>query len=173
MDCSDEDIIKKLNSTWDIQFFEILMNRYKNRIYNFVLKYLSSAEDSEDITQDIFVKVYFKLSSFNPDKGSFSTWIFTISRRTTINKLKERKMYNLTYELEEVNNTESQVENKELLYLGLKNIGDKYKKVLTMYYIEGFKYGEISNLLDISINTVKTRIRRAKDLLKNEIKDYV
>ena len=171
MDLSDEELVSNLNKTGDVRFFEILMDRYKNNIYNFILRYISSKEDSEDLTQEIFVKVFFKISSFDSSKASFKTWFFTITKNSIYNKLKEKKMTNLIYEVEDthilVNEHDDMVQN------GLNKLDKKYKIILLMYYMEGLKYKEIADILKIPINTVKTRIKRGKLLLKDELKKYI
>ncbi len=171
MDLSDEDLVFNLDKTGDVEFFEILMNRYKNNIHNFILRYISSREDSEDLTQEIFVKVFFKISSFDSSKASFKTWLFTIAKNSIYNKLKEKKMVRLTYDVEDTNNVVG--DNDDIVQTGLNKLDKKYRLVLIMYYIEGFKYKEISEILKLPINTVKTRIKRGKLLLKNELKEYI
>ncbi len=171
MDLSDEDLVFNLDKTGDVEFFEILMNRYKNNIHNFILRYISSREDSEDLTQEIFVKVFFKISSFDSSKASFKTWLFTITKNSIYNKLKEKKMVRLTYDVEDTNNVVG--DNDDIVQTGLNKLDKKYRLVLIMYYIEGFKYKEISEILKLPINTVKTRIKRGKLLLKNELKEYI
>ncbi len=171
MDLSDEELVSNLNKTGDVRFFEILMDRYKNNIYNFILRYISSKEDSEDLTQEIFVKVFFKISSFNSTKASFKTWLFTITKNSIYNKIKEKKMTSLTYEVEDTHILIN--ENDDIVQKGLNKLDKKYKIILLMYYMEGLKYKEIADILKIPINTVKTRIKRAKLLLKNELKKYI
>ena len=171
MDLSDEDIVSNLNKTGDVKFFEILVDRYKNNIYNFTLRYISSREDSEDLVQEIFVKVFFKISSFDSSKASFKTWLFTITKNSIYNKLKEKKMVRLTYEIEDTHKVID--DNDDIVQTGLNKLDKKYKLVLIMYYMEGFKYKEISDILKLPINTVKTRIKRGKLLLKNELKEYI
>ncbi len=171
MDLSDEELVSNLNKTGDVRFFEILMDRYKNNIYNFILKYISSKEDSEDLTQEIFVKVFFKIASFNSTKASFKTWLFTITKNSIYNKIKERKMTSLTYEVEDTHILIN--ENDDIVQKGLNKLDKKYKIILLMYCMEGFKYKEIADILKIPINTVKTRIKRGKLLLKNELKKYI
>ena len=171
MDLSDEDLVFNLDKTGDVEFFEILMNRYKNNIHNFILRYISSREDSEDLTQEIFVKVFFKISSFDSSKASFKPWLFTITKNSIYNKLKEKKMVRLTYDVEDTNNVVG--DNDDIVQTGLNKLDKKYRLVLIMYYIEGFKYKEISEILKLPINTVKTRIKRGKLLLKNELKEYI
>ena len=171
MDLSDEELVSNLNKTGDVKFFEILMDRYKNNIHNFILRYISSREDSEDLTQEIFVKVFFKISSFDNSKASFKTWLFTITKNSIYNKLKEKKTVRLIYDVEDTNKIVN--DNDDIVQTGLNKLDKKYKLVLIMYYMEGFKYKEISDILKLPINTVKTRIKRGKLLLKNEIKEYI
>ena len=171
---TDEEIVENLLKTGEDRYFEILVDRYKDKIFNFTLRYLSQKEDSEDIVEDIFVKVYFKIDKFNKEKGSFKTWIYRIAKNTIYNKLKERKIKKISYIdlYTDDKDVEKKYENDEIIQNAINKLKKEYKMVILLYYSKGLKYKEISEILNIPQNTVKTRLRRAKEILKNELKDY-
>jgi len=76
----------------DEELLEVLVRRYFKLIYNFVYQYTGSLEDSEDITQEVFVKVWRNFRKFN-QKKSFKTWIFSIAKNTAIDFLRKKKQY--------------------------------------------------------------------------------
>ncbi|MCL4392817.1 RNA polymerase sigma factor [Patescibacteria group bacterium] len=171
---TDEEIAVYLLKTGEDKYFTELVDRYKDKIFNFTVRYLSSREDSEDITEDIFVKVYFKIDKFDQNKGSFKTWLYRIARNTIYNKLKEKKITKISYvdiytnELDENIN----IENDEIVQSAINKLKKEQKTIILLYYIEGLKYREIAEILNIPENTVKTKIRRAKEILKNELSKY-
>ena len=171
---TDEEIVENLLKTGEDRYFEILVDRYKDKIFNFTLRYLSQKEDSEDIVEDIFVKVYFKIDKFNKAKGSFKTWIYRIAKNTIYNKLKERKIKKISYIdlYTDDKDVEEKYENDEIIQNAINKLKKEYKMVILLYYSKGLKYKEISEVLNIPQNTIKTRLRRAKEILKNELKDY-
>ncbi|MHB8442882.1 MAG: RNA polymerase sigma factor [Patescibacteria group bacterium] len=173
MAITDEELVANFRKTGDIKFFEELVNRYKNSIYNFTLRYLSHREDTEDIVQNIFVKVYFKLDKYDEKKASFKTWIYRVSKNTIYNKFRERKLLSLNFEITDTHKEEDAYERENLIQVALNKIGKKYRIVLLMYYMEGFSYIEISKILNLPLGTVKTRIRRAKGKIKNELDGYI
>ncbi len=170
---SDEELVTNFRKTGDIKFFEELVNRYKDNIYNFTLRYLSQREDTEDLVQNIFVKVYFKLDKYDETKASFKTWIYRVSKNTIYNKFRERKLSSLDDDPTDPHKEEDTYEREHLVQTALNKIGKKYKIVLLMYYMEGFSYNEISEILNVPLGTVKTRIRRAKEAIKNELNGYI
>ena len=171
---TDEEIAMYLLKTGEDKYFTKLTDRYKDKIFNFTVRYLSSREDSEDITEDIFVKVYFKIDKFDQNKGSFKTWLYRIARNTVYNKLKEKKITKISYvdiytnELDENIN----IENDEIVQSAINKLKKEQKIIILLYYIEGLKYREIAEILNIPENTVKTKIRRSKEILKNELSKY-
>jgi RNA polymerase sigma-70 factor (ECF subfamily) len=170
---TDEDLIYHLLDSGEDKYFNELIERYKDKIFNFVIRYLSSREDSEDITEDIFIKVYFKIDKFDKNKGSFKTWLFKIAKNTIYNKFRERKLSSLDFEITDTHKEEDAYERENLIQVALNKIGKKYRIVLLMYYMEGFSYIEISKILNLPLGTVKTRIRRAKGKIKNELDGYI
>lgn len=171
---TDEDLIYHLLDSGEDKYFNELIERYKDKIFNFVIRYLSSREDSEDITEDIFIKVYFKIDKFDKNKGSFKTWLFKIAKNTIYNKLKERKMVKISYDdiYSDKEDIDLNIENNEIIQNAINKLKKDQKTIILLHYMEGLKYREIAKTLNMPENTIKTKIRRAKEILKNELNEY-
>ena len=161
----------------------VLYTRYNAGVRSHIARYVSQKEDVEDICLESFQKAFSQLGSYNPDY-KFSTWIYRIARNTAFDHLSrhDREKNNMPTtsinedfaELKELpatmNNPEETIINQQEYDKWLNNIEklkDDYKAVAKMNLIDNFGYKEIADALDMPINTVKTKIRRAKaQLLK-------
>lgn len=81
---SDEELVSQIASSSDSQSFAILYDRYSNTVYNKCLSFVKSKEEAQDITHDIFIKLYFKLSSFKGN-AKFSTWLYSFTYNFCVN----------------------------------------------------------------------------------------
>lgn len=156
----------------DITSFEILMDMYRNRIYNFLLKMTFSKEDSEDMTQEVFVRVYNSLYQYN-SKWCFSTWIFKIAVnvfKTEYSKKKGReskkvqdllvnqRFSNITEPERALENIETRMEVLKML----EALKAPQRVALVLKYVQGFSYKEIGEVLKVSPENAKVRVMRAK-----------
>lgn len=158
--------------------FIVLYTRYHAGVKSHIARYISQKEDIEDITLESFQKAFSQIGSYNPDY-KFSTWLYRIARNTAFDHLsrKDREKNNMpttsiNEEMSEINdipaalhNPEEDIINQQEYDKWLENIEklkDDYKTVARMNLIDNFGYKEIAEELDIPINTVKTKIRRAK-----------
>lgn len=159
----------------------VLYTRYNAGVRSHVARYVVQKEDVEDICLESFQKAFSQLESYNPDY-KFSTWIYRIARNTAFDHLSrhDREKNNIPTtsinedfaELKELpavmHNPEEDIINQQEYDKWLNNIEklkDDYKIVAKMNLIDNFGYKEISDALDMPINTVKTKIRRAKAML--------
>ena len=165
----------------DEESLEILIKRYLKPIYSFVYRYTGSGQDAEDITQEVFVKVWRNLKKFDQQR-SFKTWIFAIAKNTSIDLLKKRKAIPFSeFENEAGENviTEtladpSPLPNKlvesmdmaQMLTTAMYKLSSKYRMVLFLRYNDHFTFREIAESLQEPLHTVKSRHRRAIILLK-------
>jgi RNA polymerase sigma-70 factor (ECF subfamily) len=161
----------------------VLYTRYNAGVRSHISRYVSQKEDVEDICLESFQKAFSQLGSYNPEY-KFSTWIYRIARNTAFDHLSrhDREKNNMPTtsinedfaELKELpatmHNPEETIINQQEYDKWLNNIEklkDDYKAVGKMNLIDNFGYKEIADALDMPINTVKTKIRRAKaQLLK-------
>ena len=184
---SDEELIFQFQKGNEHTYLE-LVNRYKDRLLNFIFGYVHSKESAEDIVQDTFLKLYTSADMYK-EIAKFSTWIFTIAAnlaKTELRKLKRRKIFSITdmgfddkdYEIpSESNVPENSINSKYQMKYILKAIyklDEPFKTALILRDIQELSYEEVSNIVDISIGTVKSRINRGRlklqKILKNENK---
>lgn len=163
-----------------IQKFEILVERYKRRLESYGKKMLFNTSDLEDHLQDIFIKVYQNLNSFDADR-KFSSWIYRIAHNEFINHgLKKSRSLTDYFDLETFfpnlrgekgpEHEMSKQELKELLEKSLSDLESKYREPLYLFLYEEMSYQEISDILKIPTNTVGVRILRGKQILKASLK---
>jgi len=169
----------------DISAFEEILIKYQDRIYNVCRYMLGNAQDAEDAAQDTFIKAYRNLSDFRPD-SSLYTWLYRIGVNTCLDYKRRpffASIFGGTHEDDEVmNKLQSDEPSPERLYeskqtghalrAGLKQLSEKFRTVLILKEIEGLSYEEIAEVLDISIGTVKSRISRAREELKQQMKKF-
>jgi RNA polymerase sigma-70 factor (ECF subfamily) len=161
--------------------FIVLYTRYNSGVKSHIAHYVSQKEDIEDICLESFQKAFSQLASYNPEY-KFSTWIYRIARNTAFDHLSrhDRERNNMPttsindelVELKELpatmHNPEEDIINQQEYDKWLNNIEklkEDYRTVARMNLIENFGYKEIAEALDMPINTVKTKIRRAKAML--------
>ena len=163
--------------------FIVLYTRYNAGVRSHVSRYVSQKEDIEDICLESFQKAFSQISTYNPEY-KLSTWLYRIARNTAFDHLSKHdreKNYIPTTSINEdiaelkelpatMHNPEEDIINQQEYDKWLNNIEklkDDYRIVAKMNLIENFGYKEIADNLDLPINTVKTKIRRAKaQLLK-------
>lgn len=163
--------------------FIVLYTRYNAGVKNHISKYIAQAEDKEDVALESFQKAFSQISSYNPE-FKFSTWLYRIARNTALDHIskRDREKNNLpttsiSDTLAEINDMAAAMHNPEddiikqqeydKWMANIEKLKDDYRVVARMNLIDHFGYKEIAEQLDLPINTVKTRIRRAKaQLLK-------
>jgi len=180
MDKTDQQIISDYLKG-DNKSLEILIKRYLRPIYGFVYKYAGNVQEAEDITQDVFIKVWRNLkkpalhriysgAGFNPKQGSFKTWIFSIAKNTCIDWLRKKKTISLSeIETGESDNFFEHASISQLLESATEKLLPKYQTVLSLYYNDDLNFREIAERLKESPNTVKSRHRRALIMLKKNL----
>ena len=164
----------------DEKSLEILIKQYLKPIYSFVYRYVGSAADAEDITQEVFVRMWRNLKKFDRQK-KFKTWLFSIAKNTSIDWLRKKKSIPFSkFDNENGQNTIAEriaepsapfwlsVDNKNTLNFALEQLSPKYRAIISYRYND-FTFREIAQVLGKSINTVKSQYRRALKILKKII----
>ena len=175
---SDEQLAR-LVQDGDTDKFGLLMERYQAKLFRYGKKFLSDNDNIEDVVQDVFIKTYQNIKSFDTSQR-FSPWVYRIAHNTYINAIKKRSigpMYLFDFDTllsytvvdDPVVREKEQKEMKEIVDKGLSLIEPKYREILVLFYIEELSYKEISEILHIPIGTVGVRIMRAKEILKEAI----
>ena len=166
----------------DCKAFEILIKKHQGMVYNYLYKMTLSKEDSEDITQEVFIKAYNNLYKFEK-RSNFSTWVFRITINTLNTHFRYKKDYDLNKEEQIINlhcdskdipeeALELKEKNKEVFKI-LDSLNLEQKNAIVLKYIEGFSYREIGEILGINEDSAKMKVHRAKrklcELNKNKI----
>jgi len=160
--------------------FTLLYNRYKKRLYNFLLKLSNDSMTAEDITQSVFLKLYENFENLNK-KESVNYWIFRTARNEYYNYYRREKRKNeisddlITNQKDEFE-LESYIELKEMkkiVLLELNKMEIEQKEVYLLKEYGGLSYKEISETLEIEINLVKSRLYKVRQKLINKISKLV
>jgi len=173
---SDEQLVLLVRNKNQEMFSEIVV-RYQNKIYSYIYRLIGNCEEAEDISQDVFIKVYKNLYGFDI-KRKFSSWIYRIAHNESVNHIKKKSYFKiLSIEQNEfLQNTMSTTDNiiekiieketsqkvRELL----NKISFKYREILVLRYFQEKSYQEIGDILRIPVSTVGTLINRAKGQLE-------
>jgi len=155
--------------------WETVVNSYAKRIYNLSYRYTCRRDEAEDLTQDIFIRVYQNLKSFRSESGSFQSWVLKIGRNLIIDHYRRTRRFQQsagTEEMEAMNLTNDRIpspqrgveqsEAARFLRDGLQALSPELKEALILRDLEGMAYEEIAVLLGIPEGTVKSRINRAR-----------
>ncbi len=150
---------------------------FASKMYALCLRYAKDEDEAKDILQDGFIKVFLKLKQFN-NKGSFEGWIRKIIVNTALEKFRDK---NYLFAVNMENNYEagekeydhilSDIAANDLLKL-VQELSPQYRMVFNLYAIEGYSHKEICEKLDIKEGTSKSNLSRAREILKEKIKDY-
>jgi RNA polymerase sigma-70 factor (ECF subfamily) len=166
----DEQAIIKNIINGDIESFRLLVERYQKPIMRMIGNIIEDRHICEDIAQDVFFTAYKKLKTFNDERGSFSTWLFTIARNKSLNAIKKKKVP-LAGELTEIaagKNSPDILEQQEFfdeLDRCLHSLPHNQKTVFVLAEFEKLPYEEIAQIENVRVGTVRTRLHRAKKKL--------
>jgi RNA polymerase sigma-70 factor (ECF subfamily) len=173
---SDADLVA-LVIKGDIEVYGQLMQRYEAKLLRYVTYLLGGDYASADVVQETFIKAYTNLRSYKT-KYTFSAWIYRIAHNNAINAAKKHKKYVAMPEPEVADNLPEfsvpdtladDVDQKLMadnLQASFGKLSPKYREPLLLNLVEGYGYQEIADILEIPINTVATRIRRAKQQMR-------
>ena len=167
----DDDQLIRQFIAGDTSAFQILVKRHKEKVRNIVYLTMNNSALVDDIAQEVFITVYRNLKNFRFE-SQFTTWLY----RITVNKCKDylrkmnvRRIFSPLEEGSEVSEFETPVENKDISKIVMDAISKlpvKLRMPLILKDIEGFSYQEISESLNCEMGTVKSRIFRGRERLK-------
>ena len=172
--------IIKVAREGDLAAFERIVLLFERRVFGFVFRHLNTREDAEDVTQEVFLKVFKKIRSYDPAK-SFTTWLFTVAINTVYDHLRRKHVRPELLILDDAigcsggietadeRDAYTQVENEFDIERALANIKPAYRTVLLLYYRDELSCEEIAVALGIPVGTVKTHLFRARSAAKNAL----
>ncbi len=178
----------------DAAAFDEVVGRYKNKVYNYIYRMVGNSDDAEDLTQEVFVRMYTSLDSFRR-QASLHTWLFRIAGNLCIDHFRRsKKSRGVAYSLDEpikdagdggeagggreVADTKyephrlmEQVEMAEQIQQALGQLPEKLRTVLVLHDIEDLPYDEIAQIVGCPLGTVKSRLHIGMARLREELKD--
>jgi RNA polymerase sigma-70 factor (ECF subfamily) len=180
-------LIEKLKNG-DESAFKLIVDTRKGLVYNTALGLLQSAEDAEDITQEVFIKVYESVHQFKGE-SAFSTWLYKIAVTKSLELIRSRKRKKrfafitsilgenneLKHDPPEFHHPGIQLDNREraaTLFKAIAKLPDNQRVAFTLHKLEGVSYMEIGDVMQLSVSAVESLIHRAKSNLKKDLEDY-
>jgi len=166
--------------------FEVLVERYQKQVYNIAYRYTGSRDDAYDLSQEAFLKAYRGINNFRQD-SSFKTWIYHIVANVCRDYLrKDKKVHKVSID-EPVQSNDGDMEKQltdnakgpdevyeskelsEFIQGIINNLQREYKEVIILREMQQLSYEEIAKVLNCSVGTVKSRLNRARKILKDRI----
>lgn len=184
VDFDDQQLVIR-SQQGDMAAFTELVNLYKQRIFAYSYRMVGNTQDAEDVAQETFLRVYRHLASYDPQRR-FSTWVYAIANNLCIDQLRRRHP---TISLDQPLNDEGdlffepaatdgnpeyeveQMELHQMVELAIASLPESYRSVIVLRHLQNLSYEEISRVLDLPLNTVKTRIFRAREALCKRLRD--
>ncbi len=150
--------------------FAALVEQHQDKLRNFLFRYTRNQQDAEDLTQDTFVKAYRNIHRYD-NKYSFSTWLYTIARRTAYNHFRDSKPTEaLEYDIAASSDTPdieaSREDEKNWVWQAAKNLKPDFREALSLKYVDDLSIEEISRIMGKSQTNVKIILFRARNQLK-------
>lgn len=175
---AEKDLIVKAQDG-DIKAFENLLYLYEKQIFSYIYRFTRHKENTEDLVQETFLKVYRNLKSFNP-QYKFKTWVYTIATRTTYDWLRKAKKTKELFIIDDAENnfetispvdTYKEIADTDFINNALKQLKPQYQTVINLFYREQLAYEDIAKILQLPLNTVKTYLHRAKKALQGKLSE--
>lgn len=187
---SDHELIEAAKAGDEDAFAEIVA-RYRNQITNFLYRFLNDYDEAVDLAQETFVRVYFAIDRYHT-QFAFSTYIYRIATNLAISEIrrrKRRKLLSLTglFQSEDDSQVEFQPvdgrslpdadviddERSQAIARAIAALPEKYRVPIVLRDIEGKTYDEIAEIMGLGLGTTKSRISRARALLKEKLSHYI
>jgi len=158
--------------------YSILMDRYHNELFKYIYNITNDYNATEDLLQEVFIKIYKNLSKFDSDKASFRTWIYRISSNHVMNyfnsKEYKNRQHNITLEtVSSSDDVEGDYIKDQKINLILKTIKSvlkpKHQKIMLLHFFSGLTVNEISETTDIPIKTIYKALKSSIEKIKQEV----
>ncbi len=174
---TEKELVKKLKEG-DSFAFEVLFYKYRNKIKGFAVRLVPAQVDPEEIVQEVFVKLWLKKESVDPEKD-FQSYLFSIAKNLVLDHLKSavnRRLYFVGEHFQQDLMTDDDTENslpedaEEKLQKLIDEIPERRREIFCLSRFEGLSYKQIAEKLGISENTVDSQIRNALTFLRKEFR---
>ncbi|UCG46601.1 MAG: sigma-70 family RNA polymerase sigma factor [Phycisphaerales bacterium] len=172
----DKEVVRRILAG-DTESFRLIVERYQRPVVRVVRNITFDGQACEDIAQEVFLAAYRKLSSYDPARSSFSTWLFTIARNKSINALRKKKAVprGAPPDRSMVRAPQDELVERELLDeldSRLRRLPARQRRAFVLAEFEGLSYEEIAQIERTKTGTIKSRISRAREKLKSAIRQF-
>jgi len=178
----DNDYIGRVLSG-DVSAYASLVAKHKNLVFSIVLKIVNNREDAEEISQDVFLKAYQSLSTFER-KSKFSTWLYRIAYNAAISKTRKKRVEMVAieetvitnYSLDEIGRNMNELEENDrqlILEKALQRLPEEDNLLITLFYKNENSIEEISDITGLSVSNVKVRLHRIRKKLYEEMNGLI
>jgi len=168
---TDEDVQSLLRKRRCAAAFELLLDRYQQKVFRLVYSILKEAARAEEVTQDVFLKLWQVLPDYD-GRASLSTWLYTITRNTSLSALRAES-YRKTLPIEDYEppaaNWEAGPQQVEINQL-LQRLPEVQQQVITLFYIQERSVEDVAHMLDLPEGTVKSHLHRARRALADMVR---
>tara|TARA_B110000902_G_C14275811_1_gene574893 strand:- start:1175 stop:1756 length:582 start_codon:yes stop_codon:yes gene_type:complete len=180
---NDDDYYIKKTLDGDSTSFGFLVNKYQNMVFTLAIKMLKHREESEEVSQDTFIKAYKSLSKFNGE-SKFSTWLYRVAYNTCLDRIKKNTKYNSNVEINDVTSNEifqaenifDSLENKErseIIQECMNRLPEDQRIIIHLFYFEELSLKEIIDVVSMSEGNLKVKLYRARKKLFTIFKESV
>lgn len=185
---SDVALVEKLRRG-NMDAYEELVERYESKVYNLAMRFTRNPEDAEEVLQDVFTTVYTKIDGFR-GQSAFSSWLYRVIVNAAFMKLRKRKQY-AAVSLEDMTPAARQYclegdalhsarsdtitlnhELQQVLERAIGRLPEQYRAVFVLRDVDGMSNQEVSQILQISIPAVKSRLHRSRLMLRRRLQHY-
>ncbi len=195
----DDELMQRFQKG-DEEAFNLIVRRHQQALINFIARFTGDKDNAEDLAQETFIRMFKAANRYKPGRAQFKTWMYFIAKNLCKNEIRNRgrrdryRVDNIITEGNSNNNNEDEIdliasapadialqpevalERKELnnvIQDAIAELPEQYRFPLILRDIQGFSYDEISKILELRNGTTKSRINRARVMLKDKLKPYM
>jgi RNA polymerase sigma-70 factor, ECF subfamily len=184
----DEDVVAAVLAG-HTERYEELVERYQGRVVNYLYRLLHSLEDAHDLAQEVFFRVYRALDRYD-SQYKFSTWLFRVAQNAAIDSVRKRRVHLVSMERPESEASDGgtfefrscdrgpygelrNVERGRAINVAIGELPDEYRELIELRHFAELSYGEIAELKNMPLGTVKNKLFRGRQLLKEKLADFL
>ncbi len=195
----DDELMQRFQKG-DEEAFNLIVRRHQQALINFIARFTGDKDNAEDLAQETFIRMFKAANRYKPGRAQFKTWMYFIAKNLCKNEIRNRgrrdryRVDNIITESNSNNDNEDEIdliasapadialqpevalERKELnnvIQDAIAELPEQYRFPLILRDIQGFSYDEISKILELRNGTTKSRINRARVMLKDKLKPYM
>jgi RNA polymerase sigma-70 factor (ECF subfamily) len=184
----DEDVVAAVLAGHS-ERYEELVERYQGRVVNYLYRVVHSLDDAHDLAQEVFLRVYRALDRYDP-QFKFSTWLFRVAQNAAIDSVRKRRVHLVSMERPESEESDGgtfefksddrgpygalrNVERGRAIAAAIDGLPDEYRELIQLRHFAELSYGEIAELKSMPLGTVKNKLFRGRQMLKEKLQDFL